>query len=691
MLEQAVIKIGNLSSSHLQLTDTSVSRMHAVIERIGNKVSIIDLGSTAGTLVNGEKINKAILKSGDTLVIGKLCIEVEFSALGAEEGKSTPATASTSNALAPAAAVVPPPVPSNHNTPLMSTMATPALEPAFEQPSAERSIEVTAMLGDSVVGVKHVMNPKGGKIKPLSYGFLGFGTLLLLISALAFGSGVSTAADNKARLHEHVGAKKVGHDFRPLRLSSAFDWMALGGLAGGLLCMTMGMLRIREEKVAPSFRIGNAAGVDFPTEESPQADFSLVAPLDDGFVLNFSESWKGEVLQGGQTCSLADHVAKGGARPSAKVPGALELDMHAGTEVRIHAGSQRFIVRSVAKPRRQATPLLASFDSRILSYVAATAVIVGGFILMLDSLHEDDKRLYSDLFANQDRYPMIQTMAFEDPINEQPELDNSNTDPGGTGTQMAEVEGKMGDKNESQAEGQFEIKNRDTDPRAGKERTLRAARSAGILGVLTSHEGGAFSDMFSSNPFDSGLDDRDVYGGLTGSEVAAASGGWGFAVRGMGPGGGCLGCDTWGTIGAGRIAIIGHSTSTGTEYVAGTGKGPMRAHKASGPILKIGDVSKTGGIDADIIRRRIRQRLKRIRHCYERELVVNGDLQGTVTTRFQISPAGKVQGIAASGMGNKNVESCVAAVIKSIQFPKPLDGGYVNVTRYPFTFRPAGG
>jgi hypothetical protein len=40
-------------------------------------------------------------------------------------------------------------------------------------------------------------------------------------------------------------------------------------------------------------------------------------------------------------------------------------------------------------------------------------------------------------------------------------------------------------------------------------------------------------------------------------------------------------------------------------------------------------------------------------------------------------------------MGDKKVESCVAGVIRSIQFPKPKGGGYVNV-RYPFIFRAAG-
>src|SRR5688572_31944203 len=78
-----VIKVGKVPSSHLRLDDESVSRMHAVIEVTGpSDVSIIDLGSTRGTFVNGQKVNKAKLQSGDTVTLGDTRIEV---AIGVEE------------------------------------------------------------------------------------------------------------------------------------------------------------------------------------------------------------------------------------------------------------------------------------------------------------------------------------------------------------------------------------------------------------------------------------------------------------------------------------------------------------------------------------------------------------------------------------------------------------------------------
>ena len=76
-LNQETIKIGKLSSSHLQLEDESVSRMHAVIEVSPTKeVSVVDLGSTNGTFVNGVRVREAFLNSGSTIGLGQS--EVQF-------------------------------------------------------------------------------------------------------------------------------------------------------------------------------------------------------------------------------------------------------------------------------------------------------------------------------------------------------------------------------------------------------------------------------------------------------------------------------------------------------------------------------------------------------------------------------------------------------------------------------------
>src|SRR4051794_41830577 len=71
VLAQSPIKIGKLASSDLRLDDETVSRMHGVIEATGpGDVHVVDLGSTRGTTVNGERATQARLQAGDGGMFG---------------------------------------------------------------------------------------------------------------------------------------------------------------------------------------------------------------------------------------------------------------------------------------------------------------------------------------------------------------------------------------------------------------------------------------------------------------------------------------------------------------------------------------------------------------------------------------------------------------------------------------------
>jgi hypothetical protein len=99
----------------------------------------------------------------------------------------------------------------------------------------------------------------------------------------------------------------------------------------------------------------------------------------------------------------------------------------------------------------------------------------------------------------------------------------------------------------------------------------------------------------------------------------------------------------------------------------------------------IGQPQAAGDLDKAIIRRYVKREIPRITACYEKALVANPDLAGTVQTQFFISPNGAVATADATGM-DPDVAACVADIIKSIEFPKPKGGGGVQVN-YPFSFR----
>jgi pSer/pThr/pTyr-binding forkhead associated (FHA) protein len=71
----AEILIGRLDSVDLVLEDPAVSRVHAKIVREAGGWVIIDLESSCGTLVNGERVNRHRLSPGDLIEIASARLE----------------------------------------------------------------------------------------------------------------------------------------------------------------------------------------------------------------------------------------------------------------------------------------------------------------------------------------------------------------------------------------------------------------------------------------------------------------------------------------------------------------------------------------------------------------------------------------------------------------------------------------
>jgi len=76
---QETIKVGRGRSMDLCLDGDSVSRFHALVDNTAETIEIVDLGSSAGTFVNGTKVTKAKLSHGDTITIGAFRLELAIS------------------------------------------------------------------------------------------------------------------------------------------------------------------------------------------------------------------------------------------------------------------------------------------------------------------------------------------------------------------------------------------------------------------------------------------------------------------------------------------------------------------------------------------------------------------------------------------------------------------------------------
>ncbi len=67
--------IGRIDSNHLVLDDPLVSRVHARVVLSDGAVEIEDCGSSRGTKVNGELIDRAFLHHGDVVKVGEVQLE----------------------------------------------------------------------------------------------------------------------------------------------------------------------------------------------------------------------------------------------------------------------------------------------------------------------------------------------------------------------------------------------------------------------------------------------------------------------------------------------------------------------------------------------------------------------------------------------------------------------------------------
>ena len=70
-LEEGVLTIGTDSGSGFCLTDPTVSRRHAEISRTSEGFLLQDVGSTNGTFINGVRVDRAYLRDGTTITLGK--------------------------------------------------------------------------------------------------------------------------------------------------------------------------------------------------------------------------------------------------------------------------------------------------------------------------------------------------------------------------------------------------------------------------------------------------------------------------------------------------------------------------------------------------------------------------------------------------------------------------------------------
>jgi hypothetical protein len=130
---------------------------------------------------------------------------------------------------------------------------------------------------------------------------------------------------------------------------------------------------------------------------------------------------------------------------------------------------------------------------------------------------------------------------------------------------------------------------------------------------------------------------------------------------------------------AGVVMIgLGRSPEAGSE--------PAKQRGVRRTYVKVGGFNAQGDLDKALISTAVAGKTDAFRTCFDTEHAKKPLPGGTVQTQFFIAPMGKVTSASSSGV-DPTVASCVAKVMKTIEFAKPKGGGGVQVN-YPIMFDP---
>ncbi len=692
MLTQDIIKIGKLESCHLRIDDESLSRMHAVIEITGpNEIHIIDLGSSSGTVVNGQKVNKCQIQDGDELVLGdtKIVVAIGETQATAPSPAEAPTDAAPMGAIpgipgvslnmpsvAPPSWVPPPPgvvAPPGMGPPVAAPAPAPQAyvptpDPTLDMQDGSRAIEITAMFGDSVIEVEHLANPGSGKISALTYAMFGIGAALLLV-----GTGLS--------------------------VQGAFAEHGQFGLAGlllffGLGTVVYGFTRFQEEKRSPHFALGEdvTANLHLVSPAIPTPYFPIVQSSGTDYSLLYTEAMSGDVTIEAERIDLKELASSGKARAAAEFPNTYAFPIPANAKIKIDIDANTFLINSVPPARRVMSPFLSMVDWTAQVYNGLSFTGHALVLFLVFSVPPDAKSLSLDLFNTDNKFVKILIKPPEQKDDDIPEwLKKKGPDEqGGKGQKHKGDEGKMGEKKSKKKTGLYGLKGpKDTpDPHLAKRLAENAAKDAGVLGLLKSASGSHIASIFGRDSA-LGTDAEDALGGLIGNQIGEAYGVGGLGLVGTGRGGGGTG---EGTIGLGTLGTIGKGGGGGSGAGYGRGVGRLSGRRARAPQVIAGRAEVRGSLDKEIIRRIIRRHINEVKYCYQKELQANPDLYGRIIIQFTIAATGQVMAsvVQKSTMKNKKVEGCIAQAVRRWLFPKPKGGGIVIVS-YPFVLRAAGG
>lgn len=674
-LEQDVIKVGKLASSHLRLEDSNVSRIHAVIEKgSSGAYSVIDLGSASGSFVNGEKITKSEIKSGDELTFGDTIVRVEFVDIAAEKAAEASAAAQAQASVDTDAAQGQAQTTGEAGAPIMVTLDDGSVVEAYAQQGYydENNNYIPFWYdeaGESNPGYGYYDEQGAWQV---AFGYYDpDGEWVATESAVGFVAGVASDSAIPRTPDSEIYQEEFFNSSGGDTLEVAMLWADH-------------VLSVNSYGSPRTVMIGPNENNDFIVDESQIAQnerFPLVSYEANSYAVVFFPEMTGVIQDQDNHYTLQEAIEQNIATQSMTVSGAYEMRLGARTSARIDVGETTFLVHFTDMPVVIGGGV--AMDTAPLPYIAISAVAHILFILLVLNIPSDADSLDLDGFSAEDRFVEM-LMKPEQEEEEEPDWLGAGDEEQEAAKHKGE-EGQAGEEDAPDEEKKMAIEgppdNQDLEIKKAED--TKVAMNAGVMKVFNSNQ---VSSMWGSGNESIGSDAVHAIGSLDkGGEVGTAKGFGGLGVRGSGRGGGGVSERGIGMANVGTAGRGGGGGGGGTGY--GKGASNLGEKDDKLPTIVPGKPKITGSLDKEIIRRVVRKHRRELTNCYQMELQKNKTLAGQVKVKFTIAGTGSVIAavVSSSTLKNRTVESCITRKIQRWIFPEPKGGGIV-VVNYPFNF-----
>ncbi|MBL8933798.1 MAG: adventurous gliding motility protein GltG [Archangium sp.] len=509
--DRDLIKIGRLASAHLTIDDEKVARIHAVIDVAPDgTLSVTDMGTVEGTMLNGKRVMKSPLSFGDAIQVGGTTIRIEKAGVAPT---IAPTIAPVAEATQPVVATVPAPV-----APVQVVAV-----PAPVQVAAPQVVHVPAPVA--------AYQPPPTPPEEL----------------------VEERISPRMRPRRRKGSGPLGVELR-------FLW---GDQIVGEYFLSPGMER--------SFRVGSAAGVDFEMGEIGGPIFELVKFGKNGCQLRFTGKMEGELHRkfGDEVLTLSEAKKKGLAQADGD---AVALTLSNDDFAWIDLGGITLEAFFQPVPKAVFVPFAETVDFTVLNIFLVAFFIAALFVISAANREAEGDEFADDLNDNQARIAKLLIKPPETQKNPILEKYEKKKDSGEIAAKRKGDEGSMGKKDapkrSAHAAPKGDPNNKD------QARLMMAkifGGNSGGISTIFGHQGlggelkSAMGNMFGAAPGDAaGLGGLGLRGsGSGGGGLGDTIGIGGIGTRGRGGGTGGYGSGV-GVLGGKKDVDIGITSSEPT-------------------------------------------------------------------------------------------------------------------------------